>query len=338
MDGQNNTPRPKGPLGTHTLEQVLAAMRERQTFLVTSHARPDGDAVGSVLACWMLLTQMGKKAEMVLYDGVPLLYRTMPGADHIRCLQTIKKKYDAVVFLECDGVARTRLGGLEGQFFINIDHHASARAFAQINWIDTRASAVAEMVYWLAQAAQVPITPEMATCVYTSVLTDTGSFCYECTRASTFALAHDLVLHGANPAQVAQDVYFSNPTSKMRLLGAALATLQREGPIAWLWVGRAEMARAGAEDEDCEGIVNYAISLSGVEVAVFLREMPDHRFRLSLRSKGQINVARVAELFGGGGHENAGGCTLEGPLSAAIDCILKELRHHMRTSIAANVA
>jgi phosphoesterase RecJ-like protein len=347
MDGRNNTERTlEGPAldrpleraGRHTLEQVLEAVRGRKSFLVTSHARPDGDAVGSVLACWMMLEQMGKQAEMVLYDHVPLIYRTLPGADRIRCASTIDRQYDAVIFLECDGIARTGLKGLEGQFLINVDHHASARNFAHINWVDTRASAVAELVYGMAQAAGVPITPAMATCVYTAVLTDTGSFCYECTHEQTFALAQDLVRHGASPSRIAQDVYFSNPTSKMRLLGAALNTLQREGPIAWLWVTHGDMVRTGAEEEDCGGIVNYAVSISGVEVAVFVRELPDHRLRLSLRSKGQINVAKVAERFGGGGHENAGGCTLEGPLSAAIDRILNELRQCMRGVAISHVA
>ena len=186
------------------------------------------------------------------------------------------------------------------------------------------------MVYRLAVDANVTITPEMATCLYTALLSDTGSFCYAGTGAQTFALAKELVELGACPARIAQDVYFSNPASKMRLLGAALTTLKREGRIAWLWVTHSDMIRLGAAEEDCEGIVNYAIGISGVDVAVFLRELPDHRVRLSLRSKNPVNVAEVAERFGGGGHENASGCTLEGPLYSAMDRILDELRGNLR--------
>jgi phosphoesterase RecJ-like protein len=169
-------------------------------------------------------------------------------------------------------------------------------------------------------------------------LSDTGSFCYERTRAETFALAKDLVEQGASPARIAQDVYFSNPASKMRLLGTALTTLQREGRIAWLWVTHTDMMRAGAVEEDCEGIVNYAIGISGVEVAVFLRELPDHRVRLSLRSKGKMHVAEVASRFGGGGHDNASGCTLEGPLYSAMDRILQELRRHLAVNVSSGSA
>ena len=334
MDGRSNIE--QSP--ERAANRVLEAIQQRQSFLITAHARPDGDAVGSVLACSMMLEQMGKQADMVLYDRVPMIYRTLPCADRIRCAPSVGQQYDAVILLECDGTARSKVKGLDDQFLINLDHHTSGREFANVNWIDTRSSAVAEMVCRLMRMAAIIITPDMATCLYTAVLTDTGSFCYEGTNAHTFALAQDLVQLGANPSRIAQDIYFSNPASKMRLLGTALTTLQREGHIAWLWVTHTDMLYSGAEEEDCEGIVNYAIGISGVEVAVFLRELPDHRLRLSLRSKGMVNVANVAEGFGGGGHKNASGCTLEGPLFAAIDCILKELRLRLRPVAITEVA
>jgi phosphoesterase RecJ-like protein len=319
---------------------VLEAIQQRERFLITSHARPDGDAVGSVLALWMALKEMGKHAEMQLFDRVPMIYRTLPAADQIRTAPALASGFrpDAVILLECDSLERSRLKGLEESYLINIDHHTSGRRFADVNWIDTEASAVAEMVYRLAVAADTSITPPMATCLYTALLSDTGSFCYEGTGAQTFALAKNLVELGACPARIAQDVYFSNPTSKMRLLGAALTTLQREGHIAWLWVTHSDMIRLGAVEEDCEGIVNYAIGISGVDVAVFLRELPDHRVRLSLRSKSKVHVAEVAERFGGGGHEHASGCTLDGPLYSAMDRILDELRRHLRPHVVMGIA
>jgi phosphoesterase RecJ-like protein len=185
---------------------------------------------------------------------------------------------------------------------------------------------VGELVYRLAKAADATVTPEMATCLYTTVLTDTGGFCWGSTRASTFALARELVEAGANPIRIAQDIYFSTPASKLLLLGAALSNLHREGRLAWLWVSHKDMVRACAAEEDCEGIVNYALSIIGVEAAVFLRELPERRIRLSLRSKGKVNVAAIAATLGGGGHENAAGCTLDGPLDRALDEILAELR------------
>ncbi len=319
---------------------VLEAIRQRQRFLLTSHCRPDGDAVGSLLALWMTLNAMGKQAEMQLYDPVPVIYRTLPAAEQIRRCAGLAHGFeaDAVIFLECDSVERSRLQGLEDTFLINIDHHTSGNPFASVNWIDTRASAVAEMVYRLAVAAKVTVTPAMATCLYTALLSDTGSFCYEGTDAGTFALARDLVDMGATPARIAEDLYFSNPLSKMRLLGAALTTLQREGSVAWLWVTHDDMVRLGASDEDSLGIVNYAIGISGVEVAVFLREMADRRIRVSLRSKSTVRVTPVAEQFGGGGHENASGCTMDGPIDAATDRILDAVRRHLHLHAAAGEA
>jgi bifunctional oligoribonuclease and PAP phosphatase NrnA len=315
------------------LGAVLEVVRRGQRFAVCSHARPDGDAVGAMLACGMMLVQLGKHAELVSADSVPLIYRGLPCASNIRHTARLEGDYDAVILLECDGIQRSRLSGLEGRFLVNIDHHATGRVFADVNWIDTHACAVAEMVYRCAMTAEVEVTPQMATCLYAGVLTDTGSFCYEGTDAHAFELARELVGRGADPAAIAREVYFSNPLSKMLLLGAALQNLRREGKLAWLWVSGEDMARTGAAEEDCEGIVNYAIAIGGVEAAVLLRELPDHRVRLSLRSKGELDVARIAASFGGGGHLHAGGCTLDGPLREATEKILETMRRELMTVV-----
>src|SRR5262245_51361213 len=308
------------------LEQVLQNIGKRRHFLVTSHTRPDGDAVGSALAMAQILRAMGKTAEIVMSDSVPVLYKPLPHSESILHSSQVNGKHDAAIILECDSILRTRLQGLEKHFLINIDHHATSRPFADVNWIDPRACAVAEMVYRLALAADVKITPDVATCLYTAVLTDTGSFCYSPTNACTFELAKALVEHGADPARIAQNVYFSSPTSKMRLLGAALSNLHREGPVTWIVVTRQDMERCGALEEDCEGLVNYALGIAGVEVAIFFREIADDRIRVSVRSKGAVNVADMASKFGGGGHECASGFSTPGPLAAAQERVLNELR------------
>ena len=194
-----------------------------------------------------------------------------------------------------------------------------------MNWIDPQAVATGEMVYRLAREAGVKITPEIATCVYTALLTDTGSFMYEGTNEHTFALARELVLAGADPAHCARNIYFAHSTAKMRLLGAALSNLHREGALAWISVTQEQMEHCGAKEEDCEGLVNYALAIQDVQAAIFFRELPDSRYRVSLRSKGQLNVASVAEHFGGGGHECASGCSLEGPLPVAVARVMAQL-------------
>jgi phosphoesterase RecJ-like protein len=311
------------------LEQVLKEIQQRRRFLVTSHARPDGDAIGSTLALAQLLRKMGKSAEVVLRDSVPVIYKPLPQAENIIHSSQVNGDYDAAIILECDSIQRTRLHGLESHFLINIDHHVSSKPFAHVNWIDPTAVATAELIFRLAQAAQVKLTPEIATCLYTALLTDTGSFCYAGTNACTFELAKYLVEHGADPGKIAQNVYFSSPTSKMRLLGAALSRLERNGAVTWMSVTRQDMERCGALEEDCEGLVNYALGISGVEVAIFFREVAQERIRVSIRSKGAVNVAEIAEKFGGGGHECAGGFSTEGPVQEAAQRVLSELRRHL---------
>jgi phosphoesterase RecJ-like protein len=309
---------------------VLSEINRRQRFVVTSHARPDGDAVGSVLGLVKILRAMGKQADGVLHDSVPKIYKCLPDADSVMIVDEVANGYDAAIVLECDSIERTRLRGLESLFLINIDHHDSAKEFADLNWIEQDASATAELVYKLACHAGVTITPDIATCLYTAVLTDTGSFCYSGTDETTFELAGELVRCGADPVHIAQNVYFANPASKMQLLGAALSRLQIESRLAWMYVLRDDMARINAAEEDCEGVANYALGIHGVEVAAFFRELPGNKFRVSLRSKGAVNVARIAETFGGGGHTCASGHAIDGPLEAATQCVLDLLRTQLQ--------
>ena len=308
------------------LHEVLKHIEQRDKFLLTSHARPDGDAIGSALACCQILRSMGKQADVVFRDGVPRIYRPLPFADAVIQSDSVNGNYEAAIILECDSIQRTRLTGLDHQFLISIDHHLSGKPFAHVNWIDPNAVATAELVYRLAREAGVKISPEIATCLYTALLTDTGSFMFEGTNESTFALARELVIAGADPARCARSVYFAHSTAKVRLLGAALSNLQRENDLVWIWVTHEQMEKFEAKEEDCEGLVNYALAIQDVQVACFLREMPDGRWRISLRSKGEVNVAVVAESFGGGGHQCASGCSLDGPLSAAVERILTKLR------------
>ncbi len=307
------------------LDKVLQAIRARHRFVVTSHARPDGDGIGSALACGQILRLMGKDAEVVIYEGIPRIYQNLPFADRAIHAQTVPPN-DAVVLLECDSTRRALLEGLDQCFLINIDHHVSGREFGHINWIDSTVMATAELVYRLARLACVPMDRDIATCLYTALMTDTGSFMFEGTNEHTFTVARELVLAGADPAQCARHIYFGHSTAKMRLLGAALTHLHREGPLAWIWVTQEQMARYGAIEEDCEGLVNYALSMGDVEVAIFFRELPDRRYRISLRSKGEVNVSTVAEHFGGGGHKCASGFSLEGPLAIAVSRVVERLR------------
>ncbi|MGA9256350.1 MAG: bifunctional oligoribonuclease/PAP phosphatase NrnA, partial [Candidatus Sulfotelmatobacter sp.] len=271
------------------LRDVLQQIEQRDRFVLTSHARPDGDAIGSALACCQVLRAMGKRADVVLHDGVPRIYRTLPFADEVLQANRVGGNYEAAIILECDSINRTRLEGLEDRFLISIDHHVSGRPFAHVNWIDPHAVATGEMVFRLAREAGTPFSPEMATCLYTALMTDTGSFMFQGTNEHTFALARELVLAGADPSHCARNIYFAHSVAKIRLLGEALRNLNTERHVGWTWVTQEQMNRCGAKEEDCEGLVNYVLSVGEVEVAAFFRELPDGRFRVSLRSKGKLD-------------------------------------------------
>ena len=301
-----------------------------KSFLLTSHARPDGDAVGSALAMMHLLEDLGKSVSVCFADPIPSIFNCLPGVDRISATLP-ERSVDVALLLECDSVARSGFRHLEAEITVNVDHHLSGRQFADFNWIDPEACAVAAMIYDLALAGRVNITPAIASCLYAAILTDTGSFTYATTDATTFEIARHLVESGAAATEIAQAIYFSVPPSRIRLLGAALTNMRQEGEVAWSTVTQAEIDNASASIEDCEGVVNYLIGMAGVRAAVFLREVaPGEQFLLSLRSKGSIDVAAVAEGFGGGGHRNSSGCTLQGPLQTASDRVIHALMNACR--------
>ena len=304
---------------------LLAILRNHKRFLVTSHERPDGDAIGSVLATMHLLEAMGKEVIPVMADPIPLTFRSLPGTERILRTQPAKRAEVAIV-LECDSVRRTGFSELAAEWMLNIDHHRSGVPFAAVNWIDPAAPAVGAMLYELAVASRVAISPALATCLYAAVLTDTVHFTTRSTTAETFALAQHLVELGASAGGIAEAVYHSYRPARLWVLGAALRRFRLDGPVAWSAITYGEITEAGAETEDCEGVVNYIVGVEGVRAGVFLRELPNGQFRASLRSKGDVDVASVAEGLGGGGHRNASGCTLEGPLDVALKRVLIDLR------------
>lgn len=316
-----------------------AFLRPGTHLVVTSHARPDGDAVGSMLAFAGILDQLGIHADLVLADPVPLVYSTLPGVQRIRVAPAIDPaRYGGAVVLECDGLARTGLLGLDALPVFNLDHHLTGSAYGTLNWVDWSACAVAVLVYRLAQRLQVDVTPAMATCLYTAVFTDTGAFTYPGTASSSFLIASELIALGADADAVARDVLYSVSAAHIRLLGIALSRMQIRETVAWSYVTQADLAALGATDEDSEGTVTYLISIAGVQAALFLRELPaepaaSQRFRISLRSKSTLDVSTIAAACGGGGHRTAAGCVLSGDLHSMVERLLAEIaREQARTS------
>jgi len=296
------------------LSQVVELIENKQSFAITTHVRPDGDGIGSSLGlCW-LLRSLGKSAEVIVRDGIPAAYAQLPGADEIKQVAEVNGKYDAIFVIECSDLARPGIKGLENQFTVNIDHHATSEHFGTINWIDQTASAVGEMIYNLCKAIGGRITREIAECVYLALVTDTGSFHFPNTTDRTLKVASELVKVGVKPAQISEVVYNSYPWSRIELMRRVLATVERNesGTIAWMRQTLEMAETSEAVDGDNNGFVNIPLAAKEVEAVIYMREVQPNAYRVSLRSKGNINVARVAEKFGGGGHKNASGCRVEG--------------------------
>jgi phosphoesterase RecJ-like protein len=310
------------------LSQVVELIESKHRFMITAHVRPDGDSLGSSLALYWILIALGKDPVVIMRDRVPHAYRTLPGADDVVTMPEITEAFDGAFVIECSDIDRPGLVGLERQHVVNIDHHSTTALFGNVNWIDSTASAVGEMIYNLCKALGVTPTKEIATCTYTALLTDTGSFQFSNTTERTFKIASELVRRGVEPAAVSQALFNSYPFSKIKLLGLALSTLERDetGQIAWIRVTRDVMDEADASEEDADGIVNYGLSVGDVKAVALFKELDHDVWRISLRSKNKINVARVAELYGGGGHKNAAGAAAEGEYEDVCSRVIGSLR------------
>jgi bifunctional oligoribonuclease and PAP phosphatase NrnA len=320
------------------LSQVIDLIEKHERFAITSHIRPDGDSLGSSLAlCW-ILRGLKKDAEVIMCDRVPPAYAKLPGADEVRVVPDVDRAYDAAFVIECSDVSRPGLPGLKDQFVVNIDHHSTTALFGDVNWIDSTAAAVGEMIYNLAKAIGARITPELSSCVYAALLTDTGSFHFSNTTERTFKIASELVRHGAQPAKLSQAIFYSYPYAKVKLAGAVLSTLRRDetGRIAWITMSQEAMQDSGASEDDSDGIINYPLTIGEVEAVAFFRELPQSTYRISLRSKNRVNVARVAEQFGGGGHCNAAGFTVVADYDELSREVITRLREAVSHAPAAN--
>ena len=320
------------------LGQVIELIEKNHRFAITSHIRPDGDSLGSSLAlCW-ILRSLKKDAEIIMCDNVPHAYSKLPGTEMVRVISDIDREYDAVFVIECSDVSRPGLPSLNTQFVVNIDHHSTTMLFGDLNWIDSTAAAVGEMIYNLAKAIGARITPEVASCVYAALLTDTGSFHFSNTTERTFKIASELVRHGAQPAKLSQAIFYNYPYAKIRLVGDVLSTLQRDesGRIAWITMSKEAMDSLGATEDDSDGIITYPLTVGDVEAVAFFREMGNSTYRISLRSKNRVNVARIAELFGGGGHCNAAGFTINADFESLSRDVIQKLKEAVETAPAIN--
>ena len=303
---------------TTEITRIADAIRARQSFVLSSHARPDGDAIGSQLAMAYALRALGKDVRVVNRDPAPPPLMAFAGVPDIEIAAKVDGDFDAAIIMECGDLARTGVEGLDRGFVINIDHHPGNTGYGQINWFDPAAAACGEMVFDLVVGLGVPLTAEIATHVYVAILTDTGSFHFSSISPRTFDICRGLLEAGVDPVGVARSVYDSGTMARLKLSGALLSGMQIDptGRIALLYLDH-EMARAaGGTYEDTDGLINEPLTVKEVQAVVFFKHVQGDEYRVSMRSKGVIDVNAVAKEFGGGGHKNAAGCTAVGRIDA----------------------
>ena len=299
---------------------ICRKIRESRRIAITSHLRPDGDSVCASLALAMMGERLGKAMSIVNKDNTPLPFCHFTEAGRIRIGQIDPAESDMVILLECADVSRSGQENLGDCFKINIDHHYSNFAYADINWINPLASAVGEMIFELGEHLGAPIPAQAADYLYCAIVSDTGSFQFSNTTAKAFETCTKLVGLGASPINVSEMLYSNNPPEKIKLLGQVLSTLRMNGRgnIAAITMFKKNLSDLNLKEIDTEDITTLARSVKGVEMVLFFKEMEKDTFRVSLRSKGGANAALIAEHFGGGGHIHASGFTAYGPYEKLI--------------------
>jgi phosphoesterase RecJ-like protein len=311
--------------------RVCEALLRYRRVVVTSHMRPDGDAIGSSLALAWALRGIGTDARVVHRDRPPIQLTDFPGIAEIEIGDTIPDGSDAVVVLECGDLARTGLSGFGALPVVNIDHHPGNTGYGEVHWYDRTAAACGEMVFEIIAELGVPLTAEMATQLFVALVTDTGSFRYPGVSPRTFSICARLLEAGADPVSIARRLYDSHTLGRLRLQGAVLQTLEvdPDGRLATLTLTDGTLTASGGAAEETDGLINLPLSVKTIQAAVFFKEAENGHWRVSLRSKGDIDVGRVARSFGGGGHKNASGCTLEGPLASVRARVLERVAPEM---------
>jgi len=320
-------------------DEITKVLQENNNFLITSHINLDGDGIGSELALYFILKKLNKNPIILNQDRLSKIYDFLPGSDKVNYLEDNcinPKSIDVGIVLDCSNIERI---GKTYEIFkniktiINIDHHKSNENFGNLNYVDYSASSVGEIIYELIKSIDTDLLDEkISTCLFTAIITDTGSFRYSNVSSKTFGIASHLTYNGIKPHLIANNIYNRNTYPGLKLLGEALLTLEinETSHVSWLTITRKMLNDTKANDEDIEGIIDIATTLNNVEISILFRETKDNKIKVSFRSKGNFNVNKFAGKFKGGGHPNAAGCLCSGKLDEIKEKILSELLNDIK--------
>lgn len=315
------------------LAEAATEILRVDSIVLASHVNPDGDALGSMLGLAHALRAVGKRCVTLSQDGVPEIYQFLPGSSLVRTETAAAETFPLAIVLDSGDITRigpdVLLSIKTANRLIDIDHHISGDGFGDVRVIDATVASTAEIVLSLLHHLNLPITEAVAVCLFTGVITDTGSFRFQNVTQKTLLAGAELVAAGARPSDIAETVFDNRTRAATSVLGRALSSLQQaaDGRVNWVKLSLQDFAETGARDEETEGIVNYARSVRGAQVGLFFREVVKGKIRISLRSQDAIDVAQIAGSFGGGGHRMAAGCTYVGTLEEAERAVIGEVLH-----------
>jgi phosphoesterase RecJ-like protein len=314
------------------LEEAASFMREHDRFLIISHVNPDGDTTSSALATALMLEELGKTYVIVNEGETPAKFGFLPRFEHIRNLATdrLKETFSAVIAV--DAADSQRMGNVRHLFtsqaaLLNIDHHPTNDRFGHINVIRTDAAATAEIMFELMEAGGFTCTKDLAVCIYTGMLTDTGGFRYSNTSPNVMEIAAKLLRYGVNPGEIAERCLEEITLEHVQILRRSLQSLKltHNNLVASLRVSHQDLMETGAGTEDASGLVNYARNIEGVEVGLSFLETEPGVVKVSLRARSRVDVSLIAKSLGGGGHAKAAGCTIYGNLGEIEQQVLDRL-------------
>lgn len=312
------------------IRDVQLAIEQHQRFAVATHVRPDGDAIGSLLGMTFMLRKLGKEVHPYCQDSVPEPQRFLSGSQEIRHTIEEPSFYDASILVDCGGFLRVgnTLADSIGKipFLINIDHHLNDVPFGDIFWVTPSASSTCEMLYYLCRQLRLTLDPDIATQLYTGLLTDTGSFRFSNTNQQVLEIASELVAAGAQPAYIAEQLYESASPESVQLLARVLATIvfSSDSRLATAALTQDMFAETRTSPEDSEGFINHLRAVKSVDLAMLFREDNNGLVHVSMRSKGEVDVAALAKRHGGGGHRNAAACRISGTLQTISSKLTQE--------------
>ena len=316
------------------LDRIVQHIVNGQRFVLSSHQRPDGDAIGSAVGMALALSAIGKQAQVVMDAVPPHFLQPFPAVDQILVTRDVPDRYDAALVMECSSLDRTGVAGLDRSPVLNIDHHPGNTGYGALNWVDETAAACGELVFTLVEALGAPLTRDVATHIYLALLTDTGSFHFSHITPRSFEIARRCVEAGADPRWIARTHYDSSTLGRVRIFGAVMNAMQLDpsGRVALLSITQAAAAAAGGTYDDTDGLINFPLTVKDIEAVAFFKEVGPDDWRVSMRSKGAVDVGAIARSHSGGGHANAAGCSARGDLAAIQTTFLSLLTGAVQTA------